>query len=366
VRHADRVLAVVDEDIPAGWDGPPRFHNSDLVITSRPGTSVAGWMDRLLPRTTYRVPRGPKESVAVVARRLTGTSVGVVLSGGGARGLAHIGALEEILAAGIKIDRVAGCSFGAFIGGMYAQGMGIDEIDARCYEEWVRRRPLNDYTLPRTSIIRGQKIREMLARNFNGAVELTARNFFCVTTDVLTAELVVHRRGSLVHAVGGSMNLPGLAPPLAVNGRLLVDGGLRNNLPIDIMAESGEGPMIAVDVGGATAPELARGLDFIPPAGNDEERYYGASEEDLDVILPSLGELMTRIVTLSSADGAMLAAKHASLVIRPGNEGVGLFEFHQLDVLRGAGRRAARQALIGEEPATASEPRAGAVAAGAR
>jgi len=363
VRHADRVLAVIDAPMPDGWDGPPGFTGADAVFTCPAGVDVTGWLDRLSPRTTHRVLPGSDGSVDVVARRLTGTSVGVVLSGGGARGLSHIGALEEILAAGIKVDRIAGCSFGSFIGGLYAQGMGIDEIDARCHEEWVRRRPLNDYTMPRTSLIRGLKIRQMLARNFVGPIELTERHFFCVTTDVLTAELVVHRRGSLVHAIGGSMNLPGLAPPLAAGGRLLVDGGLRNNLPIDIMAESGEGPMIAVDVGGATAQELVRDVDLTGARPRGFPEYYGAEEEDLDVLLPGIGELMTRIVTLSSADGAALAEKYAALVIRPTSDGVGLFEFHQLDTLRESGRRAARLALRGDVPDALGEPAPAAVEA---
>ena len=78
-----------------------------------------------------------------MARRLSGRSVGVVLSGGGARAFSHIGVLEELVAAGVEIDRVAGVSMGAFIGAMFALGMDAEEIDARCYEEWVRRRPLS-------------------------------------------------------------------------------------------------------------------------------------------------------------------------------------------------------------------------------
>ena len=83
-----------------------------------------------------------------MARRLCGRSVGIVLSGGGARAFSHIGVLEELLAAGVEIDRVAGVSMGAFVGALFAMGLDADEMDARCFEEWVQRRPLSDYTRP--------------------------------------------------------------------------------------------------------------------------------------------------------------------------------------------------------------------------
>jgi predicted acylesterase/phospholipase RssA len=245
---------------------------------------------------------------------------------------------------------------------MYASGMDVAEIDARCYEEWVRRRPLSDYRIPRTSIIRGQKIREMLLRTFSGPIEMAPRPFFCVSVDLLSAELVVHRRRSLGLAVGASMNLPGIGPPLAAGGRLLVDGGLRNNLPVDVMAGDGEGPIIAVDVGGAAAMELLS-VEDAPRARVLGRNDHWHSEEDHDVILPSLPELMTRIVTLSSVDGAALAEEHAQLVIRPRNDDVGLFEFHMLDDLRVSGRRAAREAMRGRATASDELPAAPVVTA---
>ena len=91
-----------------------------------------------------------------MARRLSGRSVGVVLSGGGARAFSHIGVLEELTAAGVSIDRVLGVSMGAFVGGLFALGMDGDEMDAHCFEEFVQRRPHTDYTLPRHAFIRGR------------------------------------------------------------------------------------------------------------------------------------------------------------------------------------------------------------------
>jgi Patatin-like phospholipase/Mycolic acid cyclopropane synthetase len=111
------------------------------------------------------------ENIARLARRLTGRSIGLSLSGGGARSFAQIGVLEELVTAGITVDRVSGTGMGAFIGALVAQGMDPGEVDARCYEEWVRRNPVNDYHFPRNSLIRGARTRTMLERVFPGSIE---------------------------------------------------------------------------------------------------------------------------------------------------------------------------------------------------
>ena len=132
----------------------------DVVVGSE---RLAGWAELLDPIESHAVHAATlDDDVERMARRLTGRSLGIVLSGGGARAFSHIGVLEELMAAGMVIDRVAGVSMGAYIGGMFAVGMEIEEIDACCYDEWVRNRPLADYTLPRHSLIRGDRVEEML------------------------------------------------------------------------------------------------------------------------------------------------------------------------------------------------------------
>jgi predicted acylesterase/phospholipase RssA len=133
--------------------------------------------------------------------RLAGRSLGIVLSGGGARAFAHVGVLEELVAAGVTLDRVAGVSMGAFIGAMFAMEMDADEIDARCYDEWMRRRPLGDYTIPRHSLIRGERARAMLVRSFGDvAIEELRRSFMSGAAELRSAELVVSRWGPLLDA----------------------------------------------------------------------------------------------------------------------------------------------------------------------
>ena len=329
IRHADRTVVVAGEGRVATWvTEVGGVTGCDLLFTdpARGSTALAEWLEALQPRARHVRGQGEplEEAVARAGRRLARRSIGVVLSGGGARALAHIGVLEEILAAGVRIDRIGGCSMGAFIGAMLALGMDPDEIDARCYEEWVRRRPLTDYRVPRHSLIRGEKVRGVFERNVPGRIEELGRDFFCVSGDLLSGGLVVHRRGPLPEAVAASMCLPGLAPPVSVDGRWLVDGGVLNNLPVDEMAAADEGPVIAVD------------------ATTRFEANWSAS---VDGALPGLVETLTRALLLGSTDTAEAARLHADVVIKLENPDVGMLEFHQLDRLRQAGRRAASEAL---------------------
>jgi EmrB/QacA subfamily drug resistance transporter len=343
LRHADRVALVAGDRAVPSEIPVSRLTGCDLLFLSAGTERLGEWLDALEPRAHHLLQPGVElnRTLGAAARRLAGRSIGLVLSGGGARGFAHIGAIEELLAAGFVIDRVGGCSMGAFLGAMFALGMDPEEIDARCYEEWVRRNPLSDYRLPRHSLIRGERVRAMLARNLPGTIEELRLDYFCVSGDLPTAELVVHRRGELWRAVGASMSLPGLVAPSLIGSRMLVDGGVLNNLPVDVMAAAGEGPVIAVDVTNR----------FEPPAeaanGGARPRRFRRRAVSADPVapLPGFTETLARALLLGSVDTAEAARTHADLVITPPNDGVGMLEFHQLDRMRDAGRRAAREAI---------------------
>ena len=338
LRQADRIVGVAGDSPPPDWlRHHPALLGCDLVLTDS-AQDAPEWLSELRPAATHLVRDATLGSdVRRVARRLTGRSVGVVLSGGGARSFAHLGVLQELLAAGIEIDRVGGTSMGAFIGALFAQELDLEEIDARCYDEWVRRNPLTDYRLPRISVIRGDKVKRMFVRNLPGSIELLPRDFFCVSSDLIGGEQVVHRTGPLAYAVSASMCLPGLAPPVADGARYLIDGGALNNLPVDQMALRAEGPIIAVDVTARTEPSNGR--------GSEATRARGGWPWDDDAPMPTIGETITRLVLLGSIDTTEAARRHADLVVLPDDDGVGLLEFHMLDAMRAAGRRAARLAL---------------------
>ncbi len=335
LQQADRILAVTaGGPVPPALGTYPELQGCDLVAYHAAPGELGGWAAALDPVESH-VIREPEfdADIARAARRLSGTSIGIVLSGGGARAFSHIGVLEELTAAGLTIDRVAGVSMGAVIGALFAMGRDADEIDAICFDEWVQRLPLGDYTIPRHSLVRGERVQSMLHRTFGTTlIEEVPRSFMCASTELRSGRLRIARHGPLWEAVGFSINLPILGPP-AVRGRdMFVDGSLVDNLPVKAMADMAEGPIIAVDVKATLerpepGPPTARTRDDRPPRP------------------PSLGETLMRVLLLGSENTSEAARRHADLVIKPRVQGIGLLEFHQLDTAREAGRAAAREAL---------------------
>jgi predicted acylesterase/phospholipase RssA len=210
-------------------------------------------------------------------------------------------------------------------------------MDAICYEEFVRRNPINDYTFPRSSLIKGHKAEAMLERVFGDVrLEELARPFYCASVDLHGNSLLIDRDGPMASAIGASMSLPLIGPPMRRGRSLLIDGSLLDNLPLAPMSSSGEGPVLAVDIkGGEERPKQA---ESDSGAGSQAQ---GAQRKRL----PSLPETMSRVALLSSANTDEAARRHADMTIGVRVSGVGLLEFHQIDEARAAGRRAALAAL---------------------
>jgi predicted acylesterase/phospholipase RssA len=346
LQQADRILALT-----SGGPLPDRVRErADLVgcdlvaYEVAPGSGALDeWAKLLQPIESHALRKAQRNAdLERTARRLGGRSVGIVLSGGGARAFSHIGVLEELTDAGITVDRVLGVSMGSFVGALFAMGLDCEEIDARCFEEWVQRRPLADYTLPRHSLIRGERVKAMLQRTFGEiSIEELACSFMCGCTELRSGRFVLQRYGPLWETVGFSMCLPVIAPPQMRGRELFIDGSLVDNLPVGAMADLGEGPVIAVDVKATLEREPQRGREAnagVYPEELGRERPRGSRP-------PRLGETLTRVLLLGSANTSDAARRHADLVIKPRAEGVGLLEFTQLDTAREAGRAATREAL---------------------
>jgi NTE family protein len=334
LQQADRLLAfTAGGPVSPTLEQRPELRGCDLVAydADSPGNTLAGWADALDPIESHLLRSSDlDDDIPRIARRLSGRSIGIVLSGGGARAFSHIGVLDELTAAGVTIDRVAGVSMGAVIGALFAMGLDADEIDAICFEEWVQRHPLGDYTLPRHALIRGERFKAMLNRTFGDRlIEKLPRSFMCGYTELRSGSLVLARHGLLAERVGFSICLPVIAPPQVRGREIYIDGSLVDNLPVKAMADLAEGPTIAVDVKASFEP---RGHQTADPTGRRERT-------------PSLGETLTRVLLLGSANTSQAATRHADLVIEPRAVGVGLLEFHQIDAAREAGRVAARAAI---------------------
>lgn len=207
--------------------------------------------------------------------------VAVVLAGGGAKGFAHIGVLKVLEREGIPVDMIVGTSIGSIVGGLYAVGYTADQIEQLCKEQnWrrllsdrIERRylsankqtlqqryvlslPLNSrrfFSLPQ-SIMRGQNIINLFCGLTGNVPDTTdfskdlPRQFACVATDFTTGEEVILDHGSLPTALYASMAIPAAFEPIVRDGRLLVDGGLTNNFPVDVAKKMGADIVIGVDI----------------------------------------------------------------------------------------------------------------------
>lgn len=205
--------------------------------------------------------------------------VGLVLSGGGAKGLAHVGALKVLEEAGVRIDYIGGTSMGAIVGALYASGYSADALDslfmatdftaliqdvlprsAKTFyekedsERYALTLPFNKFkvTFPQ-AISGGQNIYNELVqalyhvRDVNDFKELPIP-FYCIATDVETGEEIHLESGYLPEAIMASGTLPSLFEPAEVDGRILIDGGVLNNFPVDEMREKGVDIVIGIDV----------------------------------------------------------------------------------------------------------------------
>ena len=340
LRQADRVVVLTPAAPPPLTVAPP--DGCDVLFLEPPTTDdVAAWFARADVRAHHVVPADTELPAAAgrVARRLTGQSLGLVLSGGGARAFAHVGVLEVLEGEGLEVDRLGGCSMGAFIGAMTALGWRPATMVEVCRRELAQRAPFSDYTIPRHALIRARRAASMLRRVFGElALEQLARPLYTISADLLSSRMVIHRTGSIVDTVGSSMAIPGLAPPVSRQSQLLVDGGVLNNLPVDVMVADEPGsPVVAVDV--------MRRLDS---AGVDLEQ---------GPLLPTIVETLSRATVLGSVERAEANRALAHVLIAPDVQDVSLRGFRNLDRAVDAGRRAAEQAFADGARETIEEAR---------
>lgn len=272
-----------------------------------------------------------------LARTIAGRSVGLVLSGGGARAYAHIGVVRAMREAGIPIDFAGGTSMGAVIAACVAMGWGDDEIDAHIRKAFVASNPLSDWNLPVVGMVRGRRVNKRLREHF-GEAEIGDLDmpFFAVSTNLTDGSYRVHRRGLLRHALRASISLPGILPPVVDQGEVLVDGGVLNNFPADVMRELQRGFVVGCDV-----TRVSKGLvaeDFTNPPGF----FRWVIQNGLATVPPIAGLLM-RSATLSY--NPIASRELVDVLILPELKDVELRDWKAYDIAVEAGYIAAKEAL---------------------
>lgn len=241
---------------------------------------------------------------ARLARFLTGTSIGLVLGGGGARGAAHLGMIKAIREANIPIDMIGGVSIGAFMGALWAQETDLTRV-TQIARNWSLTmtsiwRQLFDLTYPVTAMFTGAAFNRTIHDVFGERqIEDLWLPYFTVTTDITSSAPRVHRNGSLWRYVRSSMSLSGYLPPLCdpIDGHLLVDGGYVNNLPADVMyTVMGPKTIIAVDVGSQDETDLSNYGDTLSGWWLLWNRWNPFCQT---IRVPSLPEIQSRLAYVS-------------------------------------------------------------------
>jgi predicted acylesterase/phospholipase RssA len=210
------------------------------------------WLADIKMKQDVWVVRGTKFDLWRTARRLTNRTIGLALSSGGSRGLAHLGVMKVLLEEDIPIDMVAGTSAGAWFGAFFALGWSKERID-RFTEEIKTVTKFSNWDLnipPRTGIAKGRRARDrVIAQSVESRTFEDLKIPLCVVAaDILTGDEVIFDSGPLADAIRASLSVPVLADPWYYQGRYLVDGGIVNPLPADILRNRGADIIIASSV----------------------------------------------------------------------------------------------------------------------
>jgi NTE family protein len=325
-RQVDRLFRVArggraPPTAPAAASPPPlqaqRLVDLILIdpVKAGPVAGSAAWMGAIEPARIFHLRRDDAADGRRIARVLTGQSVGLVLSGGGARAYAHVGAVKALRERDVPIDFVGGASMGAIVAAAVAMGWDIEEMDRRIREAFVDTSPLDDIALPLLAMTHGIKVSERLAHHFGDVlIEDLRLPFFCVSSNLTTGAYHVHRRGRLRDALRASISLPGVLPPATDGHNVLVDGAVLKNFPADVMRAGQLGPIVGVDVTrgrSITAEDVAR------PESVWRWLISGQWRKG-----PPIVSLLMRAATVSSGRDLAAAREATDLLVTPDLAGV--------------------------------------------
>lgn len=343
LRQADRILILGTAKNPQPpsvlerlWADIAQNPERPLLVLlgsgKRRGTSQ--WLESRPPLGVHHLNWG--QNPRRIARFLDGSAVGLVLGGGGARGLAHVGVLRALQERGLEVDLVCGTSMGGFVAALHATGRPAQRVESDLRWAWTEAGPFLDFTFPLYSVIKGERMLGRLRRLLGTAtIEDLPMPFFCMSADITHARSVVHDKGPLVQWLAVGMSVPGVAPPFPYKGSLLLDGGLLNNLPVDIAVGYDCGKIIAVNV------------DPKDDLAVDPQDFEGSFPQQLwrrlkgQATAPHIFEILVRVTTLSNAASVARLQNTIDHYIQPDTGRYGLFDFHEANAIIEAGYQAA-------------------------
>jgi NTE family protein len=367
LTHADEVLLLADAT------GDPRLSeleqslvNGPAAITvarktlvllhdrqATPPHGTAPWLAARGGVRHFHIRPTLESDMARMARIVSGRAVGLVLGGGGAPGLAHIGVYQALESAGVPIDFVGGTSIGALMGTLIALDVRGADME-RSVREGLLNFPRGSVTgdfnlLPLLSLIKGTRARDSLVRSLERhssqsiGIEDAWKPFFAMAANFSYGREEILDFGPMVPSVTASFSIPGVLPPVLMDGSLMFDGGAFNNLPLDVMARRGVARVIGVDV--TNVRERPLNIARIPSAlallrdrlrPRIDQRYR---------CLPTLPETMLMSTFINSMSRQREQRRYADLLFHPDLPRMGLLDWHRFDEVVTAGRTHAVRVL---------------------
>jgi NTE family protein len=348
-RQVDRLFVVGD-----ALSAPPPAHApghelrgfrrqfTDLILLrdarmSRPAnTSV--WLDAVNPGRWFHAREGDEADSARIARIVTGTSVGLVLSGGGARAYAHIGVVQALNEMGVPLDFLGGASMGAVVAAGPALDWSDAQLEARIRHAFVKSDPLSDIALPIVAMTRARKVGRLLNEAY-GDIDIAdmPRPFFAVSSNLTTGRLEVHRRGLLRRAMRASIAIPGVMPPVVIDGQVLVDGAVVSNFPTDVMRQLHSGPIIGSDM------SQVRGVD--PEALSNPPSWWRWIASGAWKKGPPIVSVLMRSATITTDGELERSRAETNLLILPHPGGADIRDWKVYEPTVASGHAAALAAL---------------------
>jgi len=308
-----------------------------------------------------RFPRGRclfEQSLIKAAREVSGIRIGLALGGGAALGIAHIGVLRVLEREGIPVDMVAGSSMGALIASLWAtkyDARSLEEISGQ-FRDQRSMLKLFDPVVPISGILGGRLIKRWLYRFLgNTSFFETRLPVKIVAYDLNNREELVYESGLLIEAVRKSISIPGVFEPVVEQDRIIIDGGVLNPVPTNVLSRHGIDRIIAVNV--LQSPEEVfkglqtkkmlmenqRGLSFLrSPVTFLKMRFV---QRRLDRPHPTISDIMVQTLLASEYHMSQQSMRDANVVIHPDLSGIQWYELYRVDELIRRGERAAEEAL---------------------
>jgi predicted acylesterase/phospholipase RssA/CRP-like cAMP-binding protein len=354
LHNADLILLIGqagDDAAPRSWE-KQAFDEASAPVARRAlvlwhqthGDTLSGTAAWLAPRQLdfhLHVRSGIQGDLERLARVIAGRAVGLVLGGGAARGFAHLGVYRALYESGTPVDWLGGASIGAVMAAGMATGLEPGIAIERARKAFVDGKPFGDVTVPIISFLRGRRMERLIDAHLPGEIEDLPVPFFCVSSNLGNGSVQVHDRGSLPRSLRASVSLPGIFPPAVINGQLSVDGGILDNLPVDLMRARPVGRVIAVDL--SSRKDYTVDYESVPSPW----RVLAGRMLPLSTRyrVPSPVSLMLMAMSIGTIGSARAAGARADLLVRPPVGGFSFTEVRNFDRVVEVGYREAQKAI---------------------